>query len=128
VLGELLRFEGSKAIARLSLPDAERIVRRAHLPAGSDADERVGLVLGRAAAHEIGHYLLDTATHAQSGLMRAAFDEWEFAEARSDRFDLDAQAAAWVRHRAALGLPLGPDAKHAPSAIASLHVRFSYTQ
>lgn len=131
VLGELLRFEGSKAIARLSLPDAERIITRARIPAGSAADERVGIVLGRAAAHEIGHYLLDTSTHAPSGLMRAAFDEWEFAEARSDAFDLDEHATAWVRQRIEAGLPLGPAAAAGATpaaAYASLHVRFSYPQ
>jgi hypothetical protein len=129
VLGELLRFEGSKAIARLSLPDAERIITRARVPAGSAADERVGIVLGRAAAHEIGHYLLDTSTHAQSGLMRAAFDEWEFAEPRSGAFDLDEHATAWVRQRIEAGLPLGPaSAGGAAAAYASLHVRFSYRQ
>src|SRR6201988_590525 len=33
-------------------------------------DRRLGVVLGRAVAHEIGHYLLPTNTHATQGLMR----------------------------------------------------------
>jgi hypothetical protein len=37
-------------------------------------------VLGRAVAHEIGHYLLATATHANRGLMRASIDASEFAD------------------------------------------------
>jgi hypothetical protein len=32
----------------------------------------MGRVLGRALAHEIGHYLLGTREHSRSGLMRAA--------------------------------------------------------
>ena len=34
-------------------------------------EQRLGLVLGRAVSHEIGHYLLQTNTHATRGLMRA---------------------------------------------------------
>jgi hypothetical protein len=99
VLGELLRFEESKAIARLSLAEAERIVARARDDAGLERGQRVGVVLGRAAAHEIGHYLLNSSTHAESGLMRATFDESEFVDMRSRAFDLDDQAAASLRAR-----------------------------
>lgn len=35
----------------------------------------VGMLLGRAIAHEIGHLLLGTAAHASSGLMRAAWSQ-----------------------------------------------------
>jgi hypothetical protein len=36
-------------------------------------------VLGRAAAHEIGHYLLASAEHSRYGLMRPTFGAWEAA-------------------------------------------------
>ena len=83
-VGELLRFEGSTAIAVASITGAQRIVERSQafrfvdLP--SVRQYRLGVVLGRAVAHEIGHYLLDTNTHAPYGLMRASIDAREFAD------------------------------------------------
>jgi hypothetical protein len=38
------------------------------------ADVMIGRALGRVLAHEIGHFLLASPTHASSGLMRPAFD------------------------------------------------------
>ena len=60
-------------------------------------EQRLGVVLGRALAHEIGHYLLDTATHARNGLMRPQFDAVEFTDLREGTFSLDRDAAAWLR-------------------------------
>lgn len=56
-------------------------------------------MLGRALAHEIGHYLLGTHTHARNGLMRSTFDALEFTDPRSGTFALDHDAAAWLRMR-----------------------------
>jgi hypothetical protein len=50
---------------------------------------RLGLVLGRAVAHEIGHFLLRTNAHSDSGLMRASIGAREFADPRADSFQLD---------------------------------------
>ena len=36
-------------------------------------DWRAAVLLGRAVAHELGHYLLRSSAHARTGLMRAAF-------------------------------------------------------
>ena len=65
-------------------------------PRGSEGSEltavnerRLGVVLGRALAHEIGHHLLDTPTHARSGLMRPHFDALEFTNLRDGTFALD---------------------------------------
>jgi hypothetical protein len=44
--------------------------------------------LGRAAAHEIGHYLLASKTHAPSGLMRAQFATADFIERSPRNFRL----------------------------------------
>src|SRR5688572_21428398 len=96
VLGELLRVNESRAIAMVSLAEAVRIVSRLRLEAPGLNDQRIGLVLGRASAHEIGHYLLDTATHAAEGLMRARYNQLEVADPRSAAFDLDEQACAWL--------------------------------
>ena len=47
--------------------------------------------LGRALAHEIGHYLLGTGAHAERGLMRARFAPPEFVEELSPRYRLTAR-------------------------------------
>jgi len=57
------------------------------------------IVGGRAVAHEIGHYLLDTHTHASHGLMRAQFDAVEFTDLRDGTFALDRTASEWLKLR-----------------------------
>jgi hypothetical protein len=99
-VGELLRFEGTGAIAIASITGAQRIVdesrryRLIDLPALHE--HRLGVVLGRAVAHEIGHYLLKTNTHATHGLMRASIDAREFADLRAGTFRLDDAAEAYL--------------------------------
>jgi hypothetical protein len=66
-----------------------------------DYDRRLGVVLGRAVAHEIGHYLLRTSTHASQGLMRASIDAQQFADVRSRSFRLDNLAQAHLAKLAA---------------------------
>ena len=102
-VGELVRYEGAKPLAIASLTAARRVVddagRFQMLPPSPrlrwtsdrqrDYDRRLGVVLGRAVAHEIGHYLLRTSTHASQGLMRASIDAQEFADVRSRSFRLD---------------------------------------
>jgi hypothetical protein len=113
-VGELLRFEGDAAIAVASIAGARRIVdetqRSLLLDPPTERDYRIGIVLGRAIAHEIGHYLLQTNTHAPTGLMRATIKASEFVDLRSRTFDLDPVAAAHLRPlRGALGkLPPRP--------------------
>jgi hypothetical protein len=104
-VGELLRFEGSGAIAVASITGAQRIVdesqgafRLLDLPAVRQ--HRLGVVLGRAVAHEIGHYMLKTNTHAPYGLMRASIDAREFADLRAGTFRLDHEAQAHLATRA----------------------------
>jgi hypothetical protein len=129
VLGELIRFDTSRAIARVSLDEAERIATRHRLWTAGQThlrDLQIGVVTGRAVAHEIGHYLLDTSTHAPAGLMRATIDATEFADLDSDAFDLDVAAATWVRQRLADGMPLGPSARGLEEAPAGALLRFSY--
>ena len=133
VLGELLRVNTSRAVAMVSLGEAERIVASLRARRGDGSgDRRIGIILGRAAAHKIGHFLLDTSTHADHGLMRARFDETEFADSRSGAFELDEQAGDWVHQRLGQGLQLGPAAR-IPAAtsdlvLAETHARpgFSY--
>jgi hypothetical protein len=106
-VGELLRFEDSTAVAMASISAALRIVeegqglRLVDLPAMRQY--KLGVVLGRAVAHEIGHYLLDTNTHAPYGLMRASIDAREFADLRTGTFRLDREAVAHLAARASMG-------------------------
>jgi hypothetical protein len=60
---------------------------------------QLGLVLGRAVAHEIGHYLLATRTHADQGLMRASIAAHEFADPGAKTFMLDEVAGRWIRQQ-----------------------------
>ena len=103
-VGELVPQTGQRALAIASIAAAERVVveadqRRLQLLGSRESEEyRLGLVLGRAVAHEIGHYLLSTPTHADRGLMRAAIDSREFADPNARTFSLDETAGAWLRH------------------------------
>jgi hypothetical protein len=106
-VGELLRFEDSSAIAMASIAAAIRIVQerpeRSLIDLPAMRQYRLGVVLGRAVAHEIGHYLLATNTHAPYGLMRASIDAREFADLRSGTFRLDREAVAHLAARASRG-------------------------
>jgi hypothetical protein len=83
------------------LADLIEMIERANLP-GSGGDpwptilrERaIGRAVGRVLAHELGHYLLRSRTHAPSGLMRAVQNTAELVAAERDSFVLSAQDAA----------------------------------
>jgi hypothetical protein len=99
-VGELLRFGDRSAVAMASISAALRIVEESPespllgLPAMHQY--KLGVVLGRAVAHEIGHYLLDSNTHSPYGLMRASIDAREFADLRTGAFRLDRQSQAYL--------------------------------
>ena len=103
-VAELLPEATPRALAIASIPSAQRVVdeaARAMTPADRETppDYRLGLVLGRAVAHEIGHFLLATGTHAERGLMRARIDSREFAAMKGEAFRLDRDASRWLRQR-----------------------------
>lgn len=103
-VGELVPHTGQRALAIASIAGAERVVaasgnRVELLDRPQGAQYRLGVVLGRAVAHEIGHYLLATATHAGHGLMRAEIGAREFADPGARTFALDEAAGTWLRHR-----------------------------
>jgi hypothetical protein len=102
-VGELLGPGKGHAVAIVSIEAAERLVAEARppgFPVLAPLDQRrLGLVLGRAVAHEIGHYLLDTPTHARHGLMRPRFDAREFSDLRPGTFTLDPDASQWLKDR-----------------------------
>ena len=103
VVGELVPQTGQRALAIASIAGAERVLAEASgnrldlLDTPGLARHRLGVVLGRAVAHEIGHYLLATATHADRGLMRASIGAREFADPRARTFGLDDTAGNWLR-------------------------------
>lgn len=102
-VGELVRPSNGHPVALVSIESAQRLVASVRGRTGYELiavdERRLGVVLGRALAHEIGHYLLDTHTHARSGLMRPSFNALEFTELRDGTFALDDDAAAWMRTR-----------------------------
>lgn len=100
-VAELLLDAGDHPVAVASLPAAYRILQSAigrDEPSSLHA-RRLGLVLGRAVAHEIGHYLLATAGHRSRGLMRTRIDAGEFADLRDGGFWLDREAAQTLQTR-----------------------------
>jgi len=107
-VGELVRTGDTRALAIASITGAVRIVEESRRFQVIDSpalhDHRIGVVLGRAVAHEIGHYLLQTNTHASRGLMRATIDAREFADLRSGTFRLDEEAESHLARVAARGL------------------------
>lgn len=115
-VAELLRDGEGRPLAIASVAAARRVVRAARLASEPAVltDRRVGVVLGRAIAHEIGHFLLDTTGHARRGLMRARIEADEFVDLRTGGFGLDDEAA--VRARSAL---IGPPAANALLSFAS---------
>ena len=90
-------------MALISIEGAQQLISSVRGRAGYELiavdEHRLGTVLGRALAHEIGHYVLDTHTHARSGLMRPNFNALEFTDQRNSTFALDHAAAAWLRTR-----------------------------
>lgn len=102
-VGELVRPSNGQPVAMISIESAQRLLASVRGRQGYDLlpvdQQRLGLVLGRALAHEIGHYLLDTHTHARDGLMRPQFNALEFTERGDRTFALDRLASEWLKAR-----------------------------
>jgi len=76
----------------------------------AERETMLGRAMGRALAHEMGHYLLASKAHSVKGLMRAKRTAVEFFAIERTRFELDAE------QRTAVTLRLAPP----PAALASL--------
>jgi hypothetical protein len=98
-VGELPLDQADQPFAVVSTTAARRVVALAGHDGEPQAlsDRRLGVVLGRAVAHEIGHFLLATRGHARAGLMRAHVEVIDFADLRSGGFNLDRDAGEWIR-------------------------------
>lgn len=59
----------------------------------------IGRILARAAAHELGHYLLGSAAHSTRGLMRARYSAWEAGSLEPGLVELDAPQRRLLRQR-----------------------------
>lgn len=106
VLGQLVRGAGTTAVAMIALDQVTAIATRARSSrAPLDSDQRLGLVLGRIIAHEIGHYLLAASPHQDGGLMRARYPEAELTDPLSTAFELDAPMKAIAHSTLVNGLP-----------------------
>lgn len=98
-IAELLRDDSGQPLAVASIDAARRVIDvagHAHEPAAMTT-RRLGMVLGRAIAHEIGHDLLATAAHASHGLMRTRISADDLVDLRAGGFGLDAGAAVAAR-------------------------------
>jgi hypothetical protein len=104
-VAELLDDHAGQAVALASSEAAREVLEVAgHVGEPTVlVERRLGIVLGRAVAHEIGHFLLGTGAHARRGLMRAAIAAPDFADLREGGFWLDAEATRWMRASAASG-------------------------
>ena len=98
VLAELYlpRTPCGTGVARVWVTQARRLAAAALNPGPFPSlpnityDMFLARALGRALAHEIGHYLLGTSRHRARGLMRANFGPLEFREvATRQRYGLD---------------------------------------
>ncbi len=98
-VAELLRDQHQRPLAVASIDAARQVLQAMRRPHEPEAmlSHRLGVVLGRAIAHEIGHHLLASAGHARHGLMRARIDAGDFADLRHGGFALDRDAAAAAR-------------------------------
>jgi len=86
----------------LALANAEALIHRtptARNHTAAEHDALLGRALGRALAHETGHYLLQSKAHTAHGLMRSSWPSEEFLAVDRSRFGLAAEeraAVAWV--------------------------------
>lgn len=99
-VGELVRDRVSGVtVAVVSVAAARRVLQASGFTGEPEvlATRRLGVVLGRAVAHEIGHFVLERKGHAEYGLMRARIDARDFADLRDGAFRLDRDSRTWLR-------------------------------
>jgi hypothetical protein len=98
-VGRLLPDQSGDRLAIVSITAAEQVLASARREAEPPriGVHRLGLVLGRAVAHEIGHYLLGPRSHTRYGLMRATIDAADFSDLRGGGFFLDNVPGSRIR-------------------------------
>jgi hypothetical protein len=104
VAGDALQKAGVEAIWVDCAPGhedpARNVVATVYAAAAAERARRIGLeltvLIGRVAAHEIGHLLIGTRAHSRDGLMRAA---WDVGRIRPSDWQFSASDAASIRRR-----------------------------
>lgn len=91
----------SYANARALMDQARGSVALSDQMPRAERDTMLGRAMGRALAHELGHYLLASKEHSVGGLMRARRTATEFFATSRSRFDVDAQQRAAIAGRLA---------------------------
>jgi hypothetical protein len=105
----------------LSVNEARGLVARARVGdrplaswPSSAIEAQLPRAVGRALAHEIGHFVLRDRTHARAGLMTSRFTPNQVIGASSAAFRLPSASARWVRQTCApVGLRAGGAAQPA---------------
>jgi hypothetical protein len=87
-----LSFANAQAFMELS----RGVVGRTDLMPRAEKDALLGRAMGRALAHEIGHYLLASKVHTRSGLMQAKRTSAELFAFDRRRFGVDADQRAAI--------------------------------
>lgn len=92
----------------VSVDAAERVVRAASPPYSTPAlaGNMVTRVIGRALAHELAHFLLNTRVHSRQGLLRARFKADDFVSPGLEGFRLDDEQLVRARRHELLLTPL----------------------
>jgi hypothetical protein len=97
--GQAIAIDRAAVAARIRQPGAA--TRALDAWPSSFADVITARALGRVLAHEIGHFLLASPTHAREGLMRASFDGRQLSDWSRLAFKLDDMALPRLRARIA---------------------------
>lgn len=92
----------------VSYANAKTLLRLTRIAAGgsdrmppAEVETMLSRAMGRALAHELGHYLLASKAHSQTGLMRARRTAAEFFGVGRERFGVDADQRAAIAARLA---------------------------
>lgn len=79
----------SYANAELFMENSSSVVGLVHQMTIAERNTMLGRAMGRALAHELGHYLLATKTHTAKGLLKAVRSATEFFSSDRTRFELE---------------------------------------
>lgn len=122
IVGRILFDAGGPSTdIALSLSAARGLVTRATRQGdwpGGAWNALVPRVLGRALAHEIGHYVLQSRGHARTGLMTASFRPYEVTFGPTSWFRLTPDAVAALRGQCPVDRPTQVAGAHRPPFAA----------
>jgi hypothetical protein len=108
----------SHANAEKFMLDARAVVGLPNNMPRAERELLLGRAMGRALAHELGHYLLATKAHSDRGLMKAVRSAQEFFGSERVRFELDRlqrlQIASRLRADGAVASRQKPDGERRP--------------